>query len=108
MGLNVSLLIRNPEIVWRVERQREAEVAKALEAGSDPGDQGTVLLIVTGTMHQLNMIGGTIWQLADGTQSVDQLIDHLAADYDVERKELEEDVCAFVDDLVQRGWLTNE
>lgn len=104
----MSLLKRNPEIVWRVEKQREAEVAKALEAGSDPGDQGTVLLIVSGTMHQLNMIGGTIWQLADGSRSKEQLVDLLADDYDVERSELEEDVCTFVDDLVQRGWLINE
>ncbi len=104
----MSLLKRNPDIVWRVEKQREAAVAKALEAGSDPGDQGTVLLIVNGTMHQLNMVGGTIWQLVDGSRSQDQLVDLLADDYTVDRSELEDDVCTFVDDLVQRGWLINE
>lgn len=104
----MSLLKRNQEIVWRVEKQREAEVAKALEAGSDPGEQGTVLLIVSGTMHQLNMVGGTIWQLADGSRSMDQITDDLADDYDVDRSELEEDVSSFVDDLVQRGWLIYE
>ena len=104
----MSLLKRNQEIVWRVEKQREAEVAKALEAGSDPGEQGTVLLIVSGTMHQLNMVGGTIWQLADGSRSMDQITDDLADDYDVDRSELEEDVSNFVDDLVQRGWLSYE
>lgn len=104
----MSLIHRNPEIVWRVEKQREAAVAEALEAGSDPGDQGTVLLIVSGTMHQLNMVGGTIWQLADGSRSLDQLVDAIADDYDVERSELEEDVSAFVADLVQRGWLRHE
>jgi pyrroloquinoline quinone biosynthesis protein D len=104
----VGLLNRNSEIVWRVEKQREAEVVKALESGSDPGDHGTVLLIVSGTMHQLNMIGGTIWQLADGSRSNSQLVALLADEYDVERSELEEDVCAFVDDLVQRGWLIND
>ena len=104
----MSLLKRNQEIVWRVEKQREAEVAKALEAGSDPGEQGTVLLIVSGTMHQLNMVGGTIWQLADGSRSMDQITDDLVEDYDVDRSELEEDVINFVDDLVQRGWLSYE
>lgn len=104
----MSLLNRNPEIVWRVEKQREAEVAKALEAGSDPGDHGTLLLIVSGTMHQLNMIGGTIWQFADGTRSKEQLVDLLAEEYDVERSELEEDVYTFIDDLVKRGWLTDD
>lgn len=104
----MSLLKKNPDIVWRVEKQREAEVAKALEAGSDPGEQGTVLLIVSGTMHQLNMVGGTIWQLVDGSRSKEQIVDQLAAEYDVERSELEEDVISFVEDLVQRGWLINE
>lgn len=104
----MNVLKRNPEIVWRVEKQREAQVAQALESGTDPGEQGTVLLIVSGTMHQLNMVGGTIWQLADGTRSTDQLVDLLAADYDVERSELEEDVRDFVSDLIERGWLINE
>lgn len=98
-------LKRNPDIVWRVEKQREASVLKALEAGSDPGEQGTVLLIVSGTMHQLNMIGGTIWQSVDGSRSQKQLVDLLAAEYDVDRAELETDVCLFIEDLIQRGWL---
>ena len=98
-------LTRNPDIVWRVEKQREAAVLKALEAGSDPGDQGTVLLIVSGTMHQLNLIGGTIWQSVDGSRSEKQLVDLLAAEYDVDRSELDADVCLFIEDLIQRGWL---
>lgn len=104
----MSSLKRNQDIVWRVEKQREARVAEALASGADPGEQGTVLLIVSGTMHQLNMVGGTIWQLADGTRSLEQLVELLAADYDVDRSELEEDVLGFVDDLVKRGWLINE
>ena len=32
---------RNPEIVWRVEKRRQAEVLKALEAGEDIDDSGT-------------------------------------------------------------------
>ncbi len=104
----MTLLNRNPEIIWRVEKNREAEVIKALEAGSDPGDQGTLLLIVNGTMHQLNIIGGTIWQLADGSRSKEQIVDLLADEYDVERSELEEDVYTFVDDLVQKGWLIHD
>ena len=104
----MSRLKRNPEIVWRVEKQREAEVVKALEAGEDPGERGTVLLIVSGTMHQLNMVGGTIWQLADGAKTTEQIVDQLAADYDVDRAELADDVHAFVEDLVQRGWLIHD
>ncbi|NIQ10377.1 MAG: GeoRSP system PqqD family peptide chaperone, partial [Gammaproteobacteria bacterium] len=43
--------LRNPEIVWRVEKKRQAEVLKALEAGEDVDDSGTVILLLSGMMH---------------------------------------------------------
>jgi len=101
----MSVLKRNPTIIWRVERQREAEAKEALAAGNDAGERGTVLLIESGTMHQLNLVGGTIWQLCDGQRSVDDIVDLLATEYDVERSELVDDVNAFATDLLQRGWL---
>lgn len=101
----MSVLKRNPAIIWRVEKQREAEAMQALADGNDAGEKGTVLLIESGTMHQLNLIGGTIWQLCDGERNVDDIIGLLAAEYDVERQELAEDVEAFTSDLLQRGWL---
>jgi len=101
----MSVLKRNPAIIWRIEKQREAEAKEALAAGNDAGERGTVLLIESGTMHQLNLVGGTIWQLCDGQRSVDEIVDLLAAEYEVEREELAGDVDAFAADLLQRGWL---
>jgi len=102
----MPVLKRNPAIIWRVEKQREAEAKAALVAGDDPGERGTVLLIESGTMHQLNLVGGTIWQLCDGQRSVDDIVDLLAVEYEVERDELSADINAFAADLLQRGWLT--
>ncbi len=100
-------LVRNPDIVWRVEKRRESEVLKALEEGEDVSDQGTVILIISGMMHQLNLVGGRIWSFCDGTRTLDGVIDLMAAEFEVEREELANDVEAFVNDLLQRGWLNH-
>jgi len=96
---------RNPDIIWRIERRRQDEVLRALEAGEDAGERGTVLLIEKGTMHQLNLVGGMIWERCDGTRNLVQIVAELAAEFAVDRSELETDVTDFVTDLTRRGWL---
>lgn len=99
---------RNPEIIWRIERRRRDEVLKALAAGEDAGERGTVLLIEKGTMHQLNLVGGMIWERCDGTRTLDEIACELAGEFSVERAELEDDVNQFVAELVLRGWLLDD
>ena len=99
--------LRNPEIVWRVEKRRQAEVLKALEEGSDVDDSGTVILLQSGMMHQLNLVGGLIWQQCDGQQSLADIAGELAKEFSVEQTEVESDVAVFVADLAERGWLIN-
>jgi pyrroloquinoline quinone biosynthesis protein D len=64
-----------------------------------------VLLIHDGTMHQLNLVGGMIWERCDGTHSLAQIVSELAVEFTVGAEELRADVNAFVADLGQRGWL---
>ena len=104
-GKLLKNLIRDPKIIWRVEKLREAQVAEAMVAGEEPDDQGTVILIVAGTMHQLNYVGGSIWQLCDGSRDIDAVVTALLDEFDVDRDELAADVEAFVEDLIERGWL---
>jgi pyrroloquinoline quinone biosynthesis protein D len=99
--------LRHPEIVWRVEKRRQEAIEKALEAGEDVDDSGTVILLQSGMMHQLNLVGGMVWQLCDGTRSVDEIAAELAREFAVEESEVEEDVAAFVSDLESRGWLSH-
>ena len=99
--------LRNPEIVWRVEKRRQAEVMKALEKGEDVDDSGTVILLLSGMMHQLNLVGGLIWQQCDGEQTIAGIAVELAKEFSVEQSEVESDVAAFVADLAERGWLIN-
>jgi pyrroloquinoline quinone biosynthesis protein D len=100
--------LRNPEIVWRVEKRRQAEVLKALETGEDVEDTGTVILLLSGMMHQLNLIGGMIWEQCDGQKTLADISGELAKEFSVDQTEVESDVAEFVADLAERGWLINE
>lgn len=99
-------LQRNPDIVWRVEKRREQDILLALERGEDVTSRGTVILIISGMMHQLNLVGGRIWTLCDGSRDEAQISEELAREFDAEREEIAGDVALFVADLLERGWLT--
>lgn len=96
---------RHPDIIWRIERRRRDEVLRALEAGEAVDDCGTVILIHSGTMHQLNLVGGMIWERCDGSRSVTEIAAELAGEFVVDLSELETDVNDYVADLGRRGWL---
>lgn len=100
-----KILQRHPEIVWRVEKRRQQAALSALEAGEEAADSGTVILIQSGMMHQLNLIGGMIWERCDGVRTLQDIVDELAVEFAVERPELEADVAAFVTELLEKGWL---
>lgn len=96
---------RNPEIVWRIEKRRQSKVLNALESGEEADDIGTVTLIQGGMLHQLNLVGGMVWERCDGNHTLAQIVDELMKEFEVEREDLEADVEAFVEDLVGKGWL---
>jgi pyrroloquinoline quinone biosynthesis protein D len=102
----VSKLQRNPEIVWRVEKRRQQAVLERLDAGEEIENEGTVILLISGMMHQLNLLGGMIWSLCDGTRGTDQLVAELLKEFDVDAATLQIDVDEFVADLLERGWLS--
>jgi pyrroloquinoline quinone biosynthesis protein D len=98
-------LLRNPDIVWRIEKRREEEALRASEQGEDVTDRGTVILIISGMMHQLNLVGGRIWSLCDGSRTETEVSAQLAGEFEVEREVVAGDVADFVADLRRRGWL---
>lgn len=104
----MALLERNPQIVWRNEKRREEQVLQKLEDGDDVADQGTVILLISGMMHQLNLLGGRIWNLCDGSRQQEQIVDALLEEFAVEREILNADVDEFIQDLIKRGWLIHD
>jgi pyrroloquinoline quinone biosynthesis protein D len=104
----VKRLQRNPEIVWRVEKRRQQAVLERLDAGEEIENEGTVILLLSGMMHQLNLLGGMIWTLCDGSRDAAQVTGELLKEFDVEREILQADVDEFVADLLERGWLSHD
>ncbi len=98
---------RNPDIIWREEEEARDEVLRAMARGDDASGDGTVLLVESGMMHQLNLLGGEIWKLLDGIDE-ERLVDTLAMIFDVDRDTLSRDVRDFLVDIDKRGWLVHE
>jgi pyrroloquinoline quinone biosynthesis protein D len=101
----VQYLERNPSIVWRKERQAEADVLEALRRGEDASERGVVTLVLSGMMHQLNLFGGRIWELSDATRTADGIAAAIAAEFGWDEQLVRTDVLDFVQDLLQKGWL---
>lgn len=97
--------VRRKDIIWRHEARREQELLEAQNRGEDISDRGTVILVADGAMHQLNLLGGEIWRLCDGTVTVGDIVRDLAAEYDVDAAEIDRDVREFLTDLHSRGWI---
>lgn len=98
-------LKRNPEIVWRVEKRREQAVLERMAAGEEDVDEGTVILLMSGMMHQLNLLGGYVWNLCDGHRDLAAIVAALQTEFDVDAETLSADVEEFIADLLERGWL---
>lgn len=102
-------LMRNPSVNWRVETHREE---RALEALLDPeregedletGTVGTVTLLSDGVMHQLNLMGGEIWKLCDGSLDRNGILDSLMQTFEADRQTVKEDLDEFLSDMIRRG-----
>ena len=102
-------LYRNPDVNWRVESHREAHVREVLE---DPArveedeqaeDVGTITILSGGVMHQLNLLGGEVWKLCDGTLDRKGLLTSLLELFEVDEAVLAQDVNSFLDEMMDKG-----
>ena len=96
---------RRPGLPWREEPEAAREALAALEAGRDAAGEGTLLVVERGRITELNLLGGEIWKLCDGTRDVAAIVEALLPRFEVGRDELARDVVEFLGDLVARGWL---
>jgi hypothetical protein len=75
------------------------------EVESNPLPDQTVLLFQkdTSLAVPVNAEGAAIWKMCDGDHTVDQIVDKLAEIYDQERSRIDQDVRAFLGELVRLG-----
>jgi len=106
--LTAKKIARHPDVVWREETEIRDKILEVLKRGEDDSsvsEQGTVSLVISGTIYQLNLLGGEIWKLSDGSLAVEGIADSLSSTFDIEKEVLLEDVKEFVVDLLAKGWL---
>jgi pyrroloquinoline quinone biosynthesis protein D len=96
---------RRAGLPWREEPEAARDALAALEAGRDASGDGTLLVVERGRITELNVLGGEIWKLCDGTRDLAAIVDALEPRFEVGREELTRDVAEFLDDLAARGWV---
>ena len=84
-------ITRDPDAAWRVF------------------EDGAVIVSPTeSVMHSLNPVGTRIWELADGTLTVSEILDTVLEEFDVTRDQAEKDIATFCQELSDKGMLTVE
>ncbi|HEY3176118.1 MAG TPA: PqqD family protein [Candidatus Polarisedimenticolia bacterium] len=66
--------------------------------------------IVLPQSHQykiLNQVGTRVWELIDGTRTVDDMANIIASEYEVSIETAHKDVSDFISDLKENGMLAN-
>lgn len=61
-----------------------------------------------GLLYPLNTVAARIWELADGTRSVDAIVAVLVEEFDADEATIGSDAARFVDDLVGAGLISME
>lgn len=63
----------------------------------------SLLLYHTGSevAFPLNESGAFIWDMCDGSHTVDEIVDAVASNYDAQREQIDQDTRAFLDVLIR-------
>jgi GeoRSP system PqqD family protein len=97
---------RNPEVVWRLEQGLHTMAWDKARKGEDYEDLGVLTLMAKGSIHQLNLVGAEIWTRINGVNTVEKIAAEIAALFDADPAEIDEDVRAFLEDSETKGWVT--
>jgi len=100
-------IFRNPDAQWREEDEYREKAYKGLESGEDVTEIGTSIVLYSGKMHSLNVLGTEIWKLCDG-KTFDDIVSELKESFDVEEGVLREDVSEFLKSMKEEGLIHEE
>jgi hypothetical protein len=66
-------------------------------------DSAVIVLSDSGEVTVLNTVGTRVWELANGSRSVGEIIQMIEAEYEVARAQAEADVIEFLESLLKAG-----
>ena len=70
-------------------------------SGQVVGDEAVLVLPEKGKVVVLNEVGGRIWELADGTRTVTDIVEVIVSEYQVSEEQARADVEKFIEELVE-------
>lgn len=70
------------------------------------GDETVILDLATGTYFGLDAVGARIWQIMAEGGTLGQVCEGMLAEYEVTRADIERDVLALVQSLLERKLIT--
>ena len=70
------------------------------------GDETVILDLTSGTYYGLDPVGARIWQLMSEGQTLAQVCDTMLAEYEVTREDIERDVAALAQTLLEKNLLS--
>lgn len=69
-------------------------------------DEVVILDLKSNSYFGLNPVARLVWQQLDKEQSVGEIVDTIAGEFDVERQRVRDDVCEFLDQALSAGLVT--
>lgn len=100
-------IFRNPDVMWREEDEFMEQAYKGLDTGEDVAEIGTSILLHSGKMHSLNILGTEIWKLCDG-KTLQEIVSSLREIFDVEEEVLMKDAGEFLQNMKDEGLVHEE
>ncbi len=70
--------------------------------------EAVVITPAENVVRMLNPIGSRIWELADGTRTIDDIASVLTGEFDVDFAHAHQSATTFVEDLAARGLIAFE
>jgi GeoRSP system PqqD family protein len=90
--------------MWREEEEYKKQAYEGLDKGDDVEYIGTSVLYSGSEMLSLNILGTEIWKRCDG-KTVDEIVAGLVDIFDVEQDVLKRDASAFINELMEKGFI---
>ena len=69
-------------------------------AGRVVDGEAVIILSESNLVNVYNPVGSRVWELCDGTRTVDDVIDLIVSEYEVNRERAQADVVAFIEQLL--------
>lgn len=95
--------IRNTQIQWETGEQGEVRITLPLKKTWWAKFLSTILLAPKKKILTLDKLGTKVWNLCDGTKSVEEIINILCRDLNMNRKEIETSLLYYLKQLASKG-----